>query len=74
MDCPRCGAPLVAYSFREKRALGCEDCGYVGVEVDHHAERRPEESWADALERFARARDGTATDGEAEPAIVPVED
>lgn len=74
MDCPRCDASLVVYSFRERRALGCEDCGYVGVEVDHHVERRPEETWTEALERFARGRSGSTADDDVEPAIVPVED
>jgi len=35
-------------------AVSCEECGYVGVEADHSGEPRAVETWAEALERFAR--------------------
>lgn len=54
MDCPRCGTPLTRYALDGREALGCDDCGYIGVEVDHHVERREDETWAEALARFER--------------------
>lgn len=52
MNCPRCGARLVRYSFGTQDAVVCEPCGYVGVDVEHESERVEMESWDDALRRF----------------------
>jgi DNA-directed RNA polymerase subunit M/transcription elongation factor TFIIS len=79
MDCPRCGAPLTRYALEGREALGCDECGYIGVEVDHHVERREDETWADALARFERQRrdreaDDVATqerEGEKSTEVVP---
>ncbi|MFB6118408.1 hypothetical protein [Halosegnis sp.] len=73
MDCPRCGTPLVAYALDGRQALGCEACGYAGIEVDHHVERREGETWAEALRRFERERTREETD-DPEPAIVRVDE
>lgn len=75
MDCPRCGTGLVVYRLGDRRALGCDACGYIGVKVDHHVERREDESWAEALERFENqhAQDENVTDP-LRPAIVPVDE
>lgn len=72
MDCPRCGSSLVAYALRDRRTLGCDACGYVGIEVDHHVEREAGETWAEALERFAANDDDETT--ELTPAIVEIEE
>lgn len=89
MDCPRCGTPLTRYALEGREALGCDDCGYIGVEVDHHVERREDETWAEALARFERqqrersaaalAEEGSESDGgegsaEPVPAIVRVDE
>lgn len=87
MDCPRCGAALTRYALDGREALGCDDCGYIGVEVDHHVERREDETWAEALARFERQQDErtdeSLVDGETEeskeraepvPAIVRVDE
>lgn len=52
MECPRCNASLSRYSLAERTVSVCEDCGYVGVDVDHASEPSPEESWSDAIRRF----------------------
>lgn len=52
MECPRCGGRLETYSLGEEESVGCESCGYVGVEVEHDHEPLRFESWDDAIERF----------------------
>jgi hypothetical protein len=52
MDCPRCGGQLHTYVFRGEEANGCDDCGFVGVEVEHQHEPLEIESWDDAINRF----------------------
>lgn len=52
MDCPRCETSLSRYSLGERVAVGCEECGYVGVATDHASTPKELESWDDALERF----------------------
>lgn len=52
MECPRCRDAVVSYELRGREAVVCESCGYVGVSVQHHAERRAGESWEEALRRF----------------------
>ncbi|MDS0281465.1 hypothetical protein [Haloarcula onubensis] len=52
MECPRCGGRLTRYRLGEREAIGCQECAYVGVSVDHTAERGPAESWDDAIDRF----------------------
>jgi len=53
-ECPRCGSRLTTLSLGGAEAVSCEECGYVGVEADHSGEPRAVETWAEALERFAR--------------------
>jgi len=52
MECPRCGGRLTRYRLGDREAIGCGSCAYVGVSVDHTAERGPPESWDDAIDRF----------------------
>lgn len=52
MACPRCGGTLESYTLSGRRAESCEQCGYVGVSVEHESEPEEVESWNDALERF----------------------
>ncbi|MFB6105822.1 MAG: hypothetical protein ABEJ70_02505, partial [Halobacteriaceae archaeon] len=52
MDCPRCGGPTTDYTLGGRSASVCEDCGYVGVDVDHGSEVPRRESWTDAIRRF----------------------
>ena len=52
MECPRCGGTVTRYRLGEREAIGCRECAYVGVSVDHTAERGPPESWDDAIDRF----------------------
>ncbi len=52
MECPRCGGTLTRYRLGEREAIGCQECAYVGVSVDHTAEHGPPESWDDAIDRF----------------------
>ena len=52
MECPRCGGTLARYRLDEREAVGCQECAYVGVSVDHTAEHGPPESWDDAIDRF----------------------
>lgn len=59
MECPRCDGDLDAYTLGGREAVICRDCGYVGIDTDHHTEPTSEESWSDALDRF---REGNAED------------
>jgi DNA-directed RNA polymerase subunit M/transcription elongation factor TFIIS len=52
MDCPQCGGTLSTFTFDGREAFVCEECGYVGIEADHHGEPVEVESWTDALRRF----------------------
>ena len=52
MECPRCGGRLTRYRLDERQAVGCQECAYVGVSVDHTADNGRPESWDDALDRF----------------------
>lgn len=58
MDCPRCGDSLVVYELDGQRETECESCGYAGIEVDFHVERRAGETWAEALRRFEASQAG----------------
>ncbi len=51
MECPRCGNSLERYTLGDREAVTCGACGYAGIAVDHHGERRTVESWAEALSR-----------------------
>ena len=67
MDCPRCDEGVLdAYSLGGREAVICRDCGYVGIETDHHPESTEVESWSDAIERFrengSHGRSGDAED------------
>lgn len=62
MDCPECGGRLVDYRLGDRGAVGCEDCGYVGIDAEHRGRPTERESWDDALERFYRRRTAPATD------------
>ncbi|WP_142985517.1 TFIIB-type zinc ribbon-containing protein [Halorubrum cibi] len=53
-ECPRCGSALTTFTLGGAEAVGCDACGYAGVEVDHSGEPRLVESWEEALERFGR--------------------
>ncbi|MFC5279128.1 zf-TFIIB domain-containing protein [Halorubrum rubrum] len=64
-ECPRCGSALTTFTLDGAEAVGCDACGYAGVEVDHSGEPRLVESWEEALERFGRkVEEGEETDGE----------
>lgn len=52
MNCPRCGGTLEVYRLGDGESRSCQDCQYVGIEVEHASEGRRSESWDDALERF----------------------
>jgi len=52
MECPRCGGRLTRYRLNDRETIGCQQCAYVGVSVDHTATRGPPESWDDAIDRF----------------------
>jgi len=52
MECPRCGGTVTRYRLGERETIGCDECAYVGVSVDHTAEHGPPESWDDAIDRF----------------------
>ena len=60
MDCPQCGGPLSRYRLFGREAVGCDDCGYVGLEVDHTGEAVEGESWDEALRRFYRDQSSAA--------------
>lgn len=69
MECPRCGGTVTVYRLRGRESFACDDCEYVGIEVEHGSERRPSESWATALSRFRgqnRRDEARATDEAAE--------
>jgi DNA-directed RNA polymerase subunit M/transcription elongation factor TFIIS len=65
MDCPECGGRLADYRLGDRAAVGCEDCGYVGIEAEHRGTPVERESWDEAVERFRRehAPEPSATDG-----------
>ncbi|MFB6168331.1 MAG: hypothetical protein ABEJ43_05735 [Haloferacaceae archaeon] len=64
MDCPQCGGQLVDYRLGDRAAVGCEDCGYVGIDAEHRGRSTERESWDDALERFYRRRGPPSADDE----------
>jgi len=46
---------METYALDGKEASVCPDCGFVDTPVEHDdIDRRPSESWSDALERFKR--------------------
>ncbi|WP_066417579.1 zf-TFIIB domain-containing protein [Halorubrum aethiopicum] len=63
-ECPRCGSALTTFTLGGAEAVGCDACGYAGVEVDHSGEPRLVESWEEALERFGRGVEDGETDRE----------
>ncbi len=71
MDCPRCGGRLDRYELADRVEASCDDCGYVGVPVDHGSERPTDEPWTDVVERYGQAFDGAADvdTGPAPPAV-----
>lgn len=74
MECPRCGGRLTRYRLGEREAVGCQECAYVGVSVDHTAEHGPPESWDDAIDRFQAQGQSVTTVTRADlPADVPAE-
>jgi len=46
---------MITFSLEDSSEATCEDCGYVGVPADHHAEAAESESWDEALDRFREA-------------------
>lgn len=60
MDCPECGGRLVDYRLGDRDAVGCEDCGYVGIDAEHRGRPTERESWDDALDRFYHRRAASA--------------
>jgi len=72
MKCPRCGGRLTRYRLGDRETVGCGECAYVGVSVDHTARHGPPESWDDALDRFqAEGQTVTTVTREDLPADVP---
>lgn len=72
MECPRCGGTLTRYRLGEREAIGCQECAYVGVSVDHTATHGPPESWDDAIDRFQAQGQSVKTETRADlPADVP---
>jgi DNA-directed RNA polymerase subunit M/transcription elongation factor TFIIS len=51
MECPRCGNSLERYTLGHRESVTCGACGYAGIAVDHHGERRTVETWAEAISR-----------------------
>lgn len=73
MECPRCGGTVTVYRLRGRESFACDDCEYVGIEVEHGSERRPSESWAAALSRF-RGREKRSETRETDDAETTTED
>jgi len=72
MECPRCGGTLIRYRLDERETVGCQECAYVGVTVDHTNTRGPPESWDDAIDRFeAQGQSLTVVTRDDLPADVP---
>ncbi|MDS0258231.1 hypothetical protein NDI56_02270 [Haloarcula sp. S1CR25-12] len=73
MMCPRCGGRLTRYRLDERETVGCQECEYVGVSVDHTAEHGRPESWDDAIDRFQEQGQSVVTVTRDDlPADVPV--
>jgi len=73
MECPRCGGRLTRYRLDDRETMGCQQCAYVGVSVDHTATRGPPESWDDAIDRFKTQGQSVTRVTRADlPAEVPV--
>jgi len=62
MDCQRCGGAVRTFELDGHEALVCEDCGYLGVPVEHRVEPREDETWGEALARFRAERGGATVD------------
>jgi hypothetical protein len=73
MECPRCGGTVTVYRLRGRESFACDDCEYVGIEVEHGSERRPSESWATALSRF-RGRESSEERRDTDDAEAAAED
>lgn len=71
MDCPRCGGRLDRYELADRVEASCDDCGYVGVPVDHESERPADEAWTDVVERYEQAFEdaGDVDTGPAPPTV-----
>jgi DNA-directed RNA polymerase subunit M/transcription elongation factor TFIIS len=67
MDCPECGGSLSTYRLSSREAYVCEECGYVGIQADHHGDPEDTESWTDALRRFHEENVDVAVGGETTP-------
>jgi hypothetical protein len=64
MDCPRCGGTIITYQLDDQESYVCDDCEYVGIDVDHGATPEEVESWDEAMMRFyERFSGGGAGDG-----------
>jgi len=75
MECPRCGGRLTRYRLDDRETVGCQQCAYVGVSVDHTATHGPPESWDDAIDRFqAQGQSVKRVTREDLPAEVPPAD
>ena len=62
IDCPKCGGRLTDYRLGDRVAVGCETCGYVGIDAEHRGEPTDRETWGDALRRFRGREPGVPTD------------
>jgi hypothetical protein len=65
MDCPRCGGAVTVYQLGDRESYVCDDCEYVGIDVEHGAEPEEIESWDEAMERFYERFSGVSTGAEA---------
>ncbi len=64
MDCPRCGGTVITYQLDHQESYVCDECEYVGIDVDHGARPEEVESWDEAMMRFyERGSGGRASDG-----------
>jgi transposase-like protein len=64
MDCPRCGGTVITYQLDHQESYVCNECEYVGIDVDHGARPEEVESWDEAMMRFyERGSGGRASDG-----------
>jgi ribosomal protein S27AE len=64
IDCPRCGGTIITYQLDDQESYVCDECEYVGIDVDHGATSEEVESWDKAMIRFyERGSGGGESDG-----------
>lgn len=70
MDCPRCESDLESYQLGNQTAHHCEECGFVGININRDPDQPESESWEEAFDRIAESK-GESDMHRAEGVVTP---